>query len=107
MLNVTKTNTGLNIDYTKGDTFKLGITVGEDYENIQSIRLQIIKAGMPNEVIVEKTYTPTENVFTIQLSYSDTVKLSEGASYEYRLTFYRGSDVITTLSGMLNVKWGA
>lgn len=107
MLDLKRTPTGLDIDYTEGDTFKFGLTVGEEYENVHSLRLQIIKAGINEDVLVEKTYTPSGNIFTIQLAYSDTVKLIAGTSYEYRLSFYRGSEVVTTISGMLNVKWGA
>ncbi|MBQ8525966.1 MAG: hypothetical protein IJ460_04540 [Clostridia bacterium] len=108
MINMKKTPEGIQIEYTKGDTFTFAVTSEENLESGMKLRLQISPSGDSDNITVTKIFSPSENKFTVILSESEALLLDIGTIYDYRLTFINADNTAsTTISGLLNIKWGA
>lgn len=108
MLTIKETKTGINIEYSKGDTFEFTISSEEVIPDGTTMRLQISPNGDTDDVLIEKTYSLKDNRFYITLDKSDISKLDINHLYQYRLTLFAiDGSIMTNVSGNLLVKWGA
>lgn len=98
----------INILHTAGDTFKFVAAPDEEIPEATSLRLQISQNGRTDNILVEKSFTISNNEFTIELDVEELAPLIAGSEYYYRLTMFTISgEIVTTISGDLIVKWGA
>ena len=108
MLNFINTKTGLDIEYTKGDSFIFEISAESEVSDGTQLRLQISANGDTDNVDISKTFNATNNSFTVELAESDLNQFAPGDIHQYRLTIFDISgNITTTISGNLIVKWGA
>lgn len=102
------TKTGLNIEYSKGDTFSFIFESSDAIPEGSTLRMQISPNGNVNNVILEKKFNVSDNKFNILLSNEEVDGLNIDEVYQYRFTFIDvNGNVITNISGNLIVKWGA
>lgn len=96
---------GCDIAYTQGDTFEISLTLTNQTQTVVSVRFQIAQNDN-DDIVINKTYSVSENAATITLEAVDKEKLTNG-DYIYRMSVI-GDDnsVITQLSGNFKVKWG-
>ena len=96
---------GCDIAYTQGDTFEISLTLTNQTQTVVSVRFQIAQNDN-DDIVINKTYSVSENTATITLEAADKEKLIIG-DYIYRMSVV-GDDnsVITQLSGNFKVKWG-
>lgn len=96
---------GCDIAYTQGDTFEISLTLTNQTQTVVSVRFQIAQNDN-DDIVINKTYSVSENTATITLEAADKEKLTIG-DYIYRMSVV-GDDnsVITQLSGNFKVKWG-
>lgn len=106
MIKINKT-TG-DISYTKDDTFK--IIVYQKYENTfdASSKLRFVIAETEeSDYIIDKTFNVNENLnFTLILTDKERAKLNID-NYIYKMVLLKDNNVVTQISGHLEVKWGA
>ena len=108
MIRFKETKTGLDIEYSKGDTFAIDFEADESIPKGSSLRLQISPNGNVNDIIIEKFFDLNENKFSVRLTNAEIDVLSIDEVYQYRFTFLDvGGNKITNISGNLIVKWGA
>lgn len=108
MFKFKKTNNGLDIEYSKGDTFAFNFKCEEELPEGSSLRLQISPNGNINDIIINKNFNPSGNVFNVTLTEEETRLLDIDEVYPYRFTFLDISgNKITNISGNLSVIWGA
>lgn len=108
MIKMKKTSGDIQIEYTKGDTFMFGVTSEENFESGMKLRLQISPSGDTDNIVITKTFPLSENKCIVTLTESEANLLVIGTIYDYRLTFINANNTAsTTISGLLNIKWGA
>lgn len=108
MIQFKNTKTGLDIEYSKGDTFAFNIEADGDIPQGSSLRIQVSPNGNINNIIIEKFISLSENSFAVKLTETELNALNIDEMYQYRLTFLdTGGNKITNVSGNLIVKWGA
>ena len=96
-----------DIEYTKGDTFKLNITSDIGFEANTQLEFTITTNQNTEPIIKNKYNLNLYNEFDVTLTVSDIEKLNF-ADYMYRLTVYSPEgEIITHKSGNFKVKWGA
>ena len=98
----------INISHTAGDTFKFVAAPEENMPDATRLRLQVSQNGRTDNILVEKSFTVSDNQFTVELTSDELAPLASGSEYCYRLTIFSTTgEIITTISGDLIVKWGA
>ena len=108
MINFKNTKTGLDIEYTKGDTFSFNIECEDEIPEGSTMRLQISPNGNVNNIILYKNFNTNNNMFSVTLTQDETELLNIDEVYQYRFTFIDiYGNIITNISGNLIVKWGA
>ena len=108
MLKFNKVKTELNIEYSKGDTFAFNLECDENIPEGSSLRLQISPNGNVNDIIINKNFSISGNVFNVALTDAEANLLNIDEVYQYRFTFLDISgNKITNISGNLAVIWGA
>ena len=108
MFKFKKTNNGLDIEYSKGDTFAFNFECDESIAEGTTLRLQISPNGNTNHIIIEKKFDLEMDKFSIALSEAESNVLNIDEVYQYRFTFFDVlGNKITNISGNLIVKWGA
>lgn len=97
---------GTNIEYTKGDTFRL--EVAGEYEFPEGERLRFtISQDEKSTPKIERSFDLTDGIFVVTLDKVEESALELG-DYIYKLTELSLSGaVVTQLSGEFRVKWGA
>ena len=108
MIQFKNTKTGLDIEYSKGDTFVFNFEADGSIPQGSSLRLQISPNGNVNDIIIEKFFELSDNKFSVRLTEAEIKLLNIDEIYQYRFTFLdAGGNKITNISGNLIVKWGA
>lgn len=97
---------GTNIEYTKDDTFSMGVSSKNELEEGSQLRF-IVARSETSEPIIYNLYDLVDGKFTVTLSNEDKEKLSINP-YIYKLTLLSANgSVMTQKSGEFIVKWGA
>lgn len=108
MLTAKKNGKSVDLAYTFGDTFKFGISSEEELSSGTIARFQVSRLGGEYDLVVDKTFDTAERPIIIFLSSSEAKRLKEGNIYNYRISFIdRENNIITQISGDIEVKWGA
>lgn len=108
MLKFKETKTGLDIEYSKGDTFEFNLETEEAVPAGSYFLFQVSPNGDVNDIIIEKKFEVLNNIFQISLPEKELLLLNIGESYLYRFIFHDiETKKTTTISGNLIVKWGA
>lgn len=107
MLKFKETKVGLDIEYSKGDTFAFNFETEEEVPAGSYFKLQISPNGDINDIIIEKQFEVSNNIFPISLTEKELLLLNIGETYLYRFVFHDiETKKTTTISGNLIVKWG-
>lgn len=97
---------GSDIEYTKGDTFRLGITTDDGFDENSQLDF-IVSENEDSAPVINKTFSLSGDSFEIELTVEDTGKLVYG-DYIYKLVIHTPTgEIITQMSGNFKVKWGA
>ena len=100
-------NNRLKINYTTGDTFKFAIADDSGVQNGTTLRFQISPDGERGTMLISRIYSANGDTFTVSLTTAEAAQLLPGHTYDYRLTFISAAgEVLTTISGLLDVIWG-
>lgn len=98
---------GTDIEYTKGDTFKLNVSPKIEFESDSQLDF-ILSSSENSEPIISNAYQlNSDNEFTVRLSDDDISKLKY-ANYIYKLILHTpDGEILTQKSGKFKSKWGA
>ena len=94
------------INYSVGDTFSMPVTNDEPFNDGDSLTF-IVAENETSEHKIEKTFSPINGVFSVNLPKASLASLSVGA-YLYKIVICDSfGNTITKKSGNFYVNWGA
>lgn len=96
---------GEKITYTAGDTFLMGVSSDDGFDEGAQLKLQIAE-NETAPLLIDATFTQVDGGFNVTLTSSEKRRLTLG-DYIYKLVLVSASgDILTQKSGDFIVKWG-